>query len=610
MSKGILLGKTKEVLAYGDRIEKVFERMAMYRLDETAILDGNCCYSYEYINKKANGIARTLSQLGIIRNDVVAIRFERSMNMIATILGIMKIGATYVPIGLNIPDERVEYILNDCNAKMFLVQEHEMGIKTTKAMYMFRNLVFDECSENIDTHFSMYDIAYILYTSGSTGSPKGVRVRHNSVINHIQWRLNCCEGTEGDVFLLKTPYTFDISVWEMFMWFFIGAKLCILAEGEEKNIDHILSEINKHSVSVCQFVPSLLSELLKYTEHRKDEKKLSSLRVVFSGGEILAPTLVERFKSLLSDKYGTRLFNVYGPTETTIDSTFFCCNNDECEKWDRVPLGQPIWNTNIYIIDDDGNICEEGFEGEIVISGDGVAQGYAGAINGSAFEKIEGVQEDNIYRTGDMGVIVNGCLYFAGRQDNQIKIRGMRVELEEIESRLLSFGNIRKVVVGYDENHDNGRLYSYYVADEKIEDIEIKDFLSKYFPDYMIPDCYIQIDNLRYTTSGKIDRKQVSNMFFEENNVGGTESNSDYLLQPNEIEILEALKKSVDISGDIPKSATLSDFGINSLKFISLIVDLEETFDIVIDGEMLVPNQYPTIFDMVKYVASLVNERN
>ena len=609
MGKQILLGAKENSLCQGERIEKIFEKMAETKPREIAVKEKKKSYSYEELNNMVNALSIKLFDLGVERNDVVAIRFERSTSMLVMILAILKVGATFVPIGIRIPAERVEYILKDSGAKMFLVQEREMLVETSISVYVYNELDLDFCAEYIGGMFSTNDVAYILYTSGSTGLPKGVKVQHSSVINHIMWRINCIEANAEDVFLLKTPYTFDISIWEMFLWFFVGAQLCILPDGDERNAENIISAIYDWKVTVCQFVPSLLSELLKYAAHRKTQKKLSSLRVVFSGGEVLSPTLVERFKTELSEKYNTILYNVYGPTETTIDSTFYRCDNTECEKWDRIPLGQPIWNTNIYIIDDKGNICEEGTEGEIVISGEGVALGYVGNSPSAAFFHLDHITDENVYRTGDLGEILDGKLFFCGRRDQQIKIRGMRVELEEIESRLLMFEKIEKAVVGYDELR-GGRFYALYVSNESIETTTIKIYLEKYLPEYMVPNYFIRVPEINYISSGKIDRSKMNAIFNDMISEKAKEKIQEIELSPIETEVMNVLKKSVGFEGDIKDSATLVDLGINSIEFISLIVALEDSFEIVIDGEMLVPSQYPTVFDMIKYVALLAEERN
>ena len=485
-----------------------------------------------------------------------------------------------------------------------------MKLETEKEVIVYNELELDKGIGNVNIKFSELDIAYILYTSGSTGRPKGVKVPHEAVINHILWRIDCCEANAGDIFFFKTPYTFDISVWEMFLWFFVGAKVCICADGMERNVDYVINEIAKRKINICQFVPSMLSELLKYTKHRNAAEKLASLRLVFSGGEVLHTSVVNNFQDILTARYGTLLYNVYGPTETTIDCTFFCCSNEDKkdETQGMVPIGFPIWNTTIYIIDEQGNICDKGQEGEIVVAGKGVASGYVGDVKSNAFDQIDLICEEKIYRTGDIGKIIEGHIEFCGRRDRQIKIRGMRVELEEIEARINSLEEIVSAVVIYDQRQENGKLVVFYVANEPLDANVIRKHLRLFLPDYMIPDCYKQVKELVYTSSGKIDRCQMQYEYICK--IADDELSSKMIysdtLSRNEIEVLNVIIENINLNYKLSQNTTLIDLGINSLGFISLIIALEDAFNIIIEGEMLLPTQYSTVFDLVKYVASLV----
>lgn len=613
MSKGILQGQKNNIedSQLNSTINEYFEEMVERQPKSIAIIDDNLQISYEEFNVLSNKLARTLASRGIGQGDRVALCFERSVHMMVAIMAIIKLGAAYIPIGLSIPNERVNFMLNQSGAKLFLVQNLKFSVGAAVETMLYDMNLLHEDGSNLDLKFSNSNLAYILYTSGSVGEPKGVMIQHKSVINHILWRVKCCNLSINDVFFFKTPYTFDISVWEIFLWFFVGAKLDLCLEGNEGNVEYILTEINKRKISVCQFVPSMLLEILKYALHRKNEDKLKTLRVVYSGGEVLHSSTVSMFNELLTKKYETVLYNVYGPTETTIDSTYFCCNNIMNDIPNNIPIGIPIWNNTIYIIDNDGNLCEEGVEGEIYISGQGVALGYIDQECNESF--IENPWNEGIcYRTGDMGKIVNGMLQFCGRKDKQVKIRGMRVELEEIESLINTMEGVTQSVAVYLNDSKEGNLYVVYVAEQEITTDFMEKYLSRWLPKYMIPNIFIKVKNLFYTTSGKVDKNLVIEKYIKSYNRKlesiDQSMSAKSALNPREVMVLDAICSSINVTEEITSKTRLFDVGIDSLKFISLIISLEEKFNFEFTGDMLLADKYPTVYDMARYVTTLWRE--
>ena len=267
---------------------------------------------------------------------------------------------------------------------------------------------------------------------------------------------------EKDVFLQKTIYSFDVSVWEIFLWFFCGAKLCLLKSGDEGNFIALINVINRHRVTICHFIPSILRAFLRFLSRPGGMQKIKSLKKVVSSGEALDYELVNKFNRILTNENSTQLHNLYGPTEATVDVTYFDCTHYHSENR-IVPIGNPIWNTRIYILDDNGNECVDGECGEIYISGEGVAAGYINnsELTGKSFVPDLFCKDVKMYKTGDLGRWRNGAIEFLGRIDNQVKIHGIRIELEEIENHLLGYEAIKQIVV-IAVGEVNTKLVAYY----------------------------------------------------------------------------------------------------------------------------------------------------
>jgi non-ribosomal peptide synthetase component F len=322
---------------------------------------------------------------------------------------------------------------------------------------------------------------------------------------------------EEDVFLQKTVYSFDVSVWELFLWFFCEAKLCLIKSGHEGNFVNLTRAIHRHKVTVCHFVPSILRVFLAFLSHHGGIEKLKCLKKVFSSGEALKYDLAEKFNLVLTAKNSTQLHNLYGPTEATVDVTYFDCTNFKSDE-KIVPIGKPIWNTMIYVLDENLNECMDGEIGEIYISGDGIAAGY---INNLELTRKSFVPDlccpgATMYKSGDHGRWRNGFVEFLGRVDNQVKVHGIRIELEEIENQMLEYEPIEQsIVIAFGEPEK--RLVAYYGGENPANTSSIINFLSKKFPKSMIPTEFIFIDKFPAKQNGKIDRKALELMYKEKN---------------------------------------------------------------------------------------------
>ncbi|MGD2093241.1 MAG: amino acid adenylation domain-containing protein, partial [Candidatus Aminicenantes bacterium] len=356
------------------------------------------------------------------------------------------------------------------------------------------------------------NLAYVIYTSGSTGKPKGVMIEHKPLVNRLNWMQKFYPLGEEDVILQKTTIVFDVSVWELFWWSTRGASVCLLAPQEEKSPEAILEAISKSKVTTMHFVPSMLNAFLVYLGSGGDIDRLASLRRVFSSGEALLAHHVERFYKLLlvNEKKDVKLVNLYGPTEATIDVSYFNCAKDEHPS--DIPIGKPIDNIRLYIIDKAMCLQLVRIAGELCIAGDGLARGYLGKPELTAEKFIDSPLEegDRLYRTGDLARwLPDGNIEFLGRIDHQVKIRGYRIELEEIENQLLKHDDVKEAIVLAKEDESGNKYLCAYIA-EKLgktpNSTDLREYLAKTLPDYMIPAIFVHLERIPLTPSGKIDR--------------------------------------------------------------------------------------------------------
>jgi tyrocidine synthetase-3 len=533
----------------GKTVHELFEEQAAGRPDGTAVLGqivgaqhavplptDHVSITYKELNEKANHLAFHLRTGGVGSDSIVGIMVERSIEMIVGILGILKAGGAYLPVDPGYPRDRIDYMLADSNARVLLKKSEIAQRPNTNFEFRASNLKIGKAEPS--------NLAYVIYTSGSTGKPKGVMTGHRALVNRLNWMQRAYPIGEGDVILQKTPFTFDVSVWELLWWGIVGASLCFLEPGGEKSPGAILAAVEKNNITTMHFVPSMLNVFLEYLEGPAEVSKLSSLRQVFSSGEALTVYHVERFKNVLAEVLQIRLINLYGPTEAAIDVSYFNCVMGGSPGLTRIPIGRPIDNIRLVVLGKNVHVQPVGAAGELCISGIGLARGYLNRpeltaetfvlLNHEATKDTKEHEENNekflrggpggrrrLYKTGDLARwLPDGNIEFLGRMDHQVKIRGFRIELGEIENQLQKHPGIGAVVVvaasGSSETGGKEDLYlcAYVVpaagAVEKSPDSrELKEFLSRMLPDYMVPLFFIPLDKIPLTPSGKLDRRAL-----------------------------------------------------------------------------------------------------
>jgi len=432
--------------------------------------------------------------------------------MVVGILGILKAGGAYVPLDPEYPKERLTYVLKDARAQVLLTQKTlrdsmpELGIAVVCVDSDWEDLA--RHGENTpQANATAKNLAYVIYTSGSTGQPKGVMVEHGGLTNAINWIMETLELSSSDRCMLKTPISFDAAGRELFATLLAGGTLIVAEPGGHRDSRYLADTIRGARISILHCVPSLLRLLLE--EPAFDEGL--GLRAVMCGGEALTPQIVKRFQS----RIGAKLYNVYGPTETIIDSTYWPC--EECNGHTAVPIGRPIPNAQVYILDDLLRLLPIGAAGNLYIGGMGLARGYVSRpdLTGEKFipDPFSGEPGARLYKTGDLARYrPDGNIEFLGRSDHQVKIRGFRIELGEIEGTLGQHPAVREAIVQAQEvGSGEKRLAAYVVAEGKARPTanELREFLKEKLPAHMVPAVFMLLDAFPLTANGKVDRRAL-----------------------------------------------------------------------------------------------------
>ncbi|SFB07654.1 non-ribosomal peptide synthetase [Clostridium frigidicarnis] len=584
-------------------IHEFFEEQVERSPEAIAVVYGKNKLTYRELNEKSNQLARLIrnkikDKPNKNHNYVIGIMVERSLEMIIGIFGILKAGAAYLPIGYDYPLERIKYMIENSSASVLLTQRSlkDKIQEKLEVICLDDNNIYQGDKDNLEKINSSKDLAYVIYTSGSTGNPKGVMIEHYSVINRLNWMQNKYPLDKNDVIMQKTPITFDVSVWELFWWTFVGAQVCLIKQGEERNPQSIVNTICNHKITTLHFVPPMLNVFLEYSINNGVEK-LSSLKRVFSSGEVLNVNQVVKFNKELNAKYNVTLHNLYGPTEATVDVTYF-----DCTPWNQrkiVPIGKPISNTNIYILDGNDKLQPIGIEGEICISGDGIARGYLNRedLSKEKFVINPFVSGTYMYRTGDIGKwLPDGNVEFIGRKDLQVKIRGFRIELSEIEYQLLKIKEVKEVAVK-DFTNKEGMKYicAYLVSEGNIDIDSIRNALANELPDYMIPSYFVKLYKLTCKANGKIDKQALPDPL-ECASIG-----VEYVAPTDEIEEkLVAIWSALIHINKIGINDPFFDMGGNSIMLVNMHSMIEKEFKVNITIADLF--SYPTIRQLGDFI--------
>ncbi|MGV2831530.1 amino acid adenylation domain-containing protein [Myxosarcina sp. GI1(2024)] len=491
-------------------IHQLFEEQAEKKPNQTAIVFENQKLTYQELNNRANQLAHYLQQQGVRSDTVVGISMERSIEMVVGLLAILKAGGAYLPLDPAYPQVRLCFMMEDARVPVLLTQPHLrdelpphqakliISIDTEDAIYA------NYSSQNPASDIKPENLAYVIYTSGSTGKPKGVMNTHRGICNRLQWMQDAYQLTPKDKVLQKTPYSFDVSVWEFFWTLITGASLVIARPGGHQDSGYLVDTIEKEEITTLHFVPSMLQIFLEEPELQR----CSSLKRVICSGEALSFSLQEKFFARLD----CELYNLYGPTEAVIDVTHWHCQPDS--SLTTVPIGRPIANTQIHILDRDLQPVPIGVPGELYIGGVGLARGY---LNRPELTKEKFIANPfdpgtRLYKTGDLARYhSNGAIEYLSRIDHQVKIRGFRIELGEIEAVLSQHPAVREAVVVVKKISQRQQLVAYIVGDCNSQWLkeEGKNYLRDLLPEYMLPSVFVTLDRLPLLPNGKVERRAL-----------------------------------------------------------------------------------------------------
>ncbi|EPS1798383.1 non-ribosomal peptide synthase/polyketide synthase [Pseudomonas aeruginosa] len=486
-------------------VHRLFEEQVERTPTAPALAFGEERLDYAELNRRANRLAHALIERGVGADRLVGVAMERSIEMVVALMAILKAGGAYVPVDPEYPEERQAYMLEDSGVELLLSQSH---LKLPLAQGVQRIDLdrgapwFEDYSEaNPDIHLDGENLAYVIYTSGSTGKPKGAGNRHSALSNRLCWMQQAYGLGVGDTVLQKTPFSFDVSVWEFFWPLMSGARLVVAAPGDHRDPAKLVALINREGVDTLHFVPSMLQAFLQ----DEDVASCTSLKRIVCSGEALPADAQQQVFAKLPQ---AGLYNLYGPTEAAIDVTHWSCVE---EGKDTVPIGRPIANLGCYILDGNLEPVPVGVLGELYLAGRGLARGYhqRPGLTAERFVASPFVAGERMYRTGDLARYrADGVIEYAGRIDHQVKLRGLRIELGEIEARLLEHPWVREAAV---LAVDGKQLVGYVVLESEGGDWReaLAAHLAKSLPEYMVPAQWLALERMPLSPNGKLDRKAL-----------------------------------------------------------------------------------------------------
>ncbi|HEU4508047.1 MAG TPA: amino acid adenylation domain-containing protein [Pyrinomonadaceae bacterium] len=489
-------------------LHQLFEEQVERTPDAVAVIYDDTQLTYKELNEKAQRLANHLRTLGVAPESLVGLCVERSVEMMVGLFGILKAGGAYVPIDPSYPPQRLSFMLADAQVPVLLTQKHLLESLPEHGATVVCLDGEWEAEAQVDHRATADNLAYMIYTSGSTGKPKGAMTSHAAICNRLLWMQDAFKLDATDTVLQKTPISFDVSVWELFWPLITGARLVIARPGGHQDNAYLVKLISELRVTTVHFVPSMLQAFVEEDGLESCEK----LRRVICSGEALGKGLQDRFMERVR---WAELFNLYGPTEAAVDVTWWKCLQESDAR--SVPIGRPIANTSIYILDHEMNAVPVGVNGELYIGGVGLARGYRGrpALTAERFvpDPHSAAAGARMYWTGDVARFrEDGAIEYVGRADNQVKLRGHRIELGEVEMALATHHAVAEVVVVMREDEPGDkRIVAYVVSRDGVVVTagELIDHLNGQLPEYMVPSRFVMLAQMPLTPNGKLDRRAL-----------------------------------------------------------------------------------------------------
>ena len=581
------------------RAHELFEERAKAHPDAVAAQHAGRQWTYGELNRHANQLARALRARGLFREGVVGVVTERNLDWMTAVLAIFKAGGTYLPIEPHFPPERIAKTLSRSGCRLVLTERASTAMldralqSLSGTQTLFIDAAYEEGHADGDLGIDVApdQLAYIYFTSGSTGEPKGAMCEHSGLLNHLFAKIDDLEIRAGTVVAQTAPQCFDISLWQLLSALLVGGRTLLIEQQAILDAKRFVDEIVDGAVNVAQVVPSYLEVVLSYLE--KHPRELPDLEYVSVTGEALKKELTRRW---FSAQPGIKLVNAYGLTETSDDTNHEVM--DAVPARESVPLGRPVNNVHVYIVDERLSPVPLGAPGEIVFSGICVGRGYVNDPERTQRAFLADPHRDGqkLYRSGDYGRwLPDGKLEFLGRHDAQVKIGGFRIEIGEIESTLMQLVGVREGAVVVSERAGRGkRLVAFYSGSRPLDPDALRDRLRELLPQYMVPSAFHWREALPLTDNGKVDRKALTATAAE---LDVVERDRDRPGTPTEHWIAAAWAKVLGIPADrIGRVARFFELGGTSLSALRLAIALDRAVSV---GDLA---DNPTLADLAKRV--------
>ncbi|MBM7584496.1 tyrocidine synthetase-3 [Bacillus pakistanensis] len=582
-----------EVVTPTDRtIHQLFEEQVHKTPNKMAVVHREVSLTYLQVNERANQLAWQLRHQGVTTNTIVGLMVERSVEVVVGILGILKAGGAYVPMDPELPSERVSYLLDNSGAHVLITQSSlvdQVDYKG-KIVDIHDHSLSKLPKTNPESGNQPDDLMYVIYTSGSTGNPKGVMLEHRNMVNYVSWFTEMAKLTADDRTILLSSYAFDLGYTSLYSSLLNGCVVHIADKDLVRIPEALLAYLGDHQISFIKGTPSLFRMMLHASsDHWR--KTCETLRLVVLGGE---PMHTEEMRSFLQTYSNVRVINHYGPTETCVGTIAGFVDPEQLVDRSSVPVGKPINNNKVYVLDSELQAVPVGVPGELFISGAGLARGYLHRpdLTKERFLTNPFVDGERIYRTGDIvRLLPDRRIEFLGRADHQVKIRGYRVELEEIESHLLLHPSIRQAAVIC---KDSQSLIAYIVTEEEPTLTALRNYLAKKVPDYMIPEQFAVLDQIPLTQNGKVDRRALP----EVEGIIGLEMEHTTPLDQVEQDLVQIWEKVLGIKG-VGTQYNFFDIGGNSMLLIQMHNLIEPMYASVTLTDLFA---YPSISKLAEYI--------
>ncbi|MGM1019913.1 MAG: amino acid adenylation domain-containing protein [Bacillota bacterium] len=608
----------KTVVKYPEHqtIHGMFEEAASQYPDRPAIASHAGEYTYRELNERANQVARVLLSKGLAKGEFVTIFMERSLETVISLLGILKAGGVYVPVDPAHPADRSSYIVEDTRSPFVLTTSALVGqaaelcgsIETVKEILAINNgPLAGYAASNPNVNVGPDDLAYVIYTSGSTGKPKGALIAHRGVVNLGAVVQRDCDITPQDVLTQFATYSFDASVWDTVGALFYGAKLYLLSSEERVSVEEFAEAIARTGTTIITILPTVFFNQLSTYLSDEGYRKLAKVRIVTVAGEALYGSQVRAFQS----KFGTDtdIVNVYGPTECTVATTTHRVRGAVPEHVVNIPIGKPIYNYKVYIVNDDNKLCPINIPGEVCIATPALAHGYLHQPERTAQSFVDNpfVPGEKMYRSGDIAKLLpDGTIEYVSRKDSQLKIRGNRIEIGEIEDHFSKHPGVQDVsVVAVKDHTDQNMLVGYYTTTDgqSIPQDVIQSYIAGKLPSYFVPCHVVHLEAMPISPTGKIDRKKLALLPLPE--ASDSSYGGEPLREGTETLIAEAWTQ---VLGKTNIGATDDFFliGGNSLRVIHVLAILKPRYGALRIGDFF---RYKTVRELAEYVEQLGTEQ-